>query len=263
MAFLVDLLFLFGDIEASEEIESNHRVNVHNDGQEHHGENQLLAIVSDGLQDDSQSSHAKSYVQEMSRKEEVIQIAQKWEQEVPKLVLEGLKTENPVKANDLWENICTQCHLRYQWWLLQLSRFGTANQFRRDCVNEIMFNELSSLVQKPTNPPVPNSMSFLLSDDGTLFHAQDVADGIEFELLAILLPNTLFHELVPIERRERSIKLKWYLNNPFLRKHFNLATWPRWQAYPNGPWCHRHQAVLPNRVHRIPTFEPLPFLAWR
>ena len=39
--------------------------------------------------------------------------------------------------------------------------------------------------------------------NGALLHAQDVADGGEVEVLAVLLPDTLLHELVPVEGRER------------------------------------------------------------
>ena len=39
--------------------------------------------------------------------------------------------------------------------------------------------------------------------NGALLHAQDVADGVEVEVLAVLLPDTLLHELVPVEGRER------------------------------------------------------------
>ena len=44
----------------------------------------------------------------------------------------------------------------------------------------------------------------LLLLNRALFHAQDVADGVEFKLIAVLLADPLLDELVPIERRERS-----------------------------------------------------------
>ena len=40
--------------------------------------------------------------------------------------------------------------------------------------------------------------------NGALLHAQNVADGVELELLAELLADAFFHKLVPIKSREGS-----------------------------------------------------------
>ena len=39
-----------------------------------------------------------------------------------------------------------------------------------------------------------------------LLHAQDVADGVEVEILAVLLTDAFLHELVPVQGREGSTK---------------------------------------------------------
>ena len=49
MAFLIHFVFFAWNVELSEEVEGDDRVDVNYDGQQHDGQDQLLAIVSDGL----------------------------------------------------------------------------------------------------------------------------------------------------------------------------------------------------------------------
>jgi hypothetical protein len=45
VTLLVDLLLLFGDVELAEEVERDDRVDVDDDGQQHHGEHELVSIL--------------------------------------------------------------------------------------------------------------------------------------------------------------------------------------------------------------------------
>ena len=90
MTFLIDLLFLLRDVKLPEEIKGDDRVDVDEDGQQHDGQNQLLSVVRDGLQDDAKGGHAHGHVQQVGSEEEVVPVAEKGEDEVPELVLERL-----------------------------------------------------------------------------------------------------------------------------------------------------------------------------
>ena len=76
MAFLVDGFVLLRDVKLPEEVEGNDGVDVDDDGQEHHGQDELLAVVSDGFEDDPQSGDADGDVQQVGSKEEVVVISQ-------------------------------------------------------------------------------------------------------------------------------------------------------------------------------------------
>ena len=49
MAFLIHFVFFARNVKLSEEVKGDDRVDVNDDGQQHDGQDQLLAIVSDGL----------------------------------------------------------------------------------------------------------------------------------------------------------------------------------------------------------------------
>ena len=91
VALLVDDLLLLRDVELAEEVEGHHGVDVYDDGEQHDGENELLAVVRDGLQDDPEGGHAEGYVEQVGGEEEVVEVAQQGEDEVPQLVLEWLE----------------------------------------------------------------------------------------------------------------------------------------------------------------------------
>lgn len=63
MTLAVDVVVLLLDVELAEEVEGDNRINVHNDGQQHDSEEELLAVVSYGLQDGAQGSHGDGHVQ--------------------------------------------------------------------------------------------------------------------------------------------------------------------------------------------------------
>ena len=91
VALLVDFFLFLGDVELPEEVERDHCVDVDDDGEEHDREHELLAVVSDGLEDDAESSDAHGNVDEVRREEEVVVIAEDREDEVPKQVQEWLE----------------------------------------------------------------------------------------------------------------------------------------------------------------------------
>ena len=86
-------LLLLRHIELAEEVEGDDRVHVADDGQQADGEDELLPIVGDGLQDDPEGWHAYGHVDEVGGKEEVVVVAKDGEDEVPQLVLERVVRE--------------------------------------------------------------------------------------------------------------------------------------------------------------------------
>ena len=95
VAHLVRILsFLaLGHVELSEEVEGENRVDVADDGEKPDSEDQLLAVVGDGLQDDPKSRNSDGDVDQVSSKEEVVVVAEDGEDEVPELVLERVVCE--------------------------------------------------------------------------------------------------------------------------------------------------------------------------
>lgn len=91
VALLVNFLFFFRHVELPEEVEGDDGVDVHDNSQEHDGQHQLLAVVSDGLQNDPQGSNTDGNVKQMGSEEEVVVVAKQREDKVPKLVQEWLK----------------------------------------------------------------------------------------------------------------------------------------------------------------------------
>ena len=91
MTLLVDFFLFLGDVELPEEVERDHGVDVDDDGEEHDGEHELLAVVGDGLEDDAECGDAHGDVDEVRRKEEVVVVAEDGEDEVPKQVQERLQ----------------------------------------------------------------------------------------------------------------------------------------------------------------------------
>lgn len=75
MAFLIDFFVLLLYVELAEEIESDYGVDVHDNRQQHHREHQLFAVVSYGLQNGTQCLEANSDIEQVSGKEEVIEVA--------------------------------------------------------------------------------------------------------------------------------------------------------------------------------------------
>ena len=91
MALLVDLLLLLRDVELAEEVERDHGVDVDDNGQEHDGQDELFAVVGDGLQDDPESGNTDSNVKKMGSEKEVVPVAEDREEKVPQLVQEWLQ----------------------------------------------------------------------------------------------------------------------------------------------------------------------------
>lgn len=83
MTLLINFLVLLLHIELSEEVECYDGVNVHNDGQQHHSQDQLFAVVRDRLQDRAQCLKTNGYIKQMSRKEKVVEVSKDGESEVP------------------------------------------------------------------------------------------------------------------------------------------------------------------------------------
>lgn len=90
MTLLINFLVLLLHVELSEEVERYDRVNVHDDGQQHDSQHQLLAVVRDRLQDRAQRLKADGHVQQMGGKEEVVEVTENGEGEVPEGVQEGV-----------------------------------------------------------------------------------------------------------------------------------------------------------------------------
>lgn len=88
VAFAINVVILFLDVKLAEEVEGDDRVDVHYDSQQHDRQEQLLSVVSDGLQDGAEGSHGYGYIQQMGREEEVVEIAQNGEGEVQERVKE-------------------------------------------------------------------------------------------------------------------------------------------------------------------------------
>ena len=82
MTLLVDFLFLLRDVELPEEVERDDGVDVDDDGQQHHGQDELLAVVRDGLQDDAQGGDTDGDVEQVRGEEEVVVVAQDGEDQV-------------------------------------------------------------------------------------------------------------------------------------------------------------------------------------
>ena len=83
-------LLALGHVEFSEEVEGEDGVDVADDGEEPHREHQLLAVVGDGLQDDSQGWHTHSNVYQVSSEEEVVAVSKDREDKVEEKIHEGL-----------------------------------------------------------------------------------------------------------------------------------------------------------------------------
>ena len=88
VAFAVNTIILLLNVEFSEKVEGDDRVNVYDNDQQHDGQEKLLSVMSDGLQDGPQGSHGHSYIQQMSGKEKVVEIAQNRERKVEERVEE-------------------------------------------------------------------------------------------------------------------------------------------------------------------------------
>ena len=86
-------LLLLRHVELAEEVEGDDRVHVADDGQQADGEDELLPVVGDGLQDDPEGRHAYGDVDQVGGKEEVVVVAEDGEDEVPELVLERVVRE--------------------------------------------------------------------------------------------------------------------------------------------------------------------------
>ena len=93
VTFLIRILSLFSlrYIELTEEVECKDGVDVANNGEKTHSEDQFLPIVCDSLQDDPESRYSYSYINQMRSKEEVVVVTQHRENKVEEKVDEGLK----------------------------------------------------------------------------------------------------------------------------------------------------------------------------
>ena len=90
MTLLVDFIFFSGNVELTEEIESNNRINVYDNCKKHQCQNQLFAIMCDSLQNDFQGCNTDSDVEQMGGEEEVIVVSKNGEQKVSQLVQKWL-----------------------------------------------------------------------------------------------------------------------------------------------------------------------------
>lgn len=94
VAVLFDLVSFLDNIEFSEKVEGNDGVHVDNDGHEHDGKHEILAVVRDWLEDGCQWLDAHGNVEQMKGVEEVVQVAQDGKAKVPEHVQPGLITES-------------------------------------------------------------------------------------------------------------------------------------------------------------------------
>lgn len=83
MAFFVDLLILLLDVEFSEEIKGDHRVDIDDDRQQHHSKYQLLSVMGYRLQDGAQGFETDCHVQQMGGEEEIVEVSKNRESEIP------------------------------------------------------------------------------------------------------------------------------------------------------------------------------------
>merc|ERR1719239_1110544 len=91
VAHLVGILALLtlGHVELTEEVESENGVDVTDDGEKANSQDQLLAVVGDGLQDDPESGNSNGNVDQMSSEEEVVVVPKDGEDKVEDEVKEG------------------------------------------------------------------------------------------------------------------------------------------------------------------------------
>ena len=88
VTFAVDVVVLLLDVELAEEVEGNDGVDVHDDGEQHEGQHQLLSVVRYWLQDGSQRAQQDGDIQQVGAEEEVVEVAQNGEGKVPQRVEE-------------------------------------------------------------------------------------------------------------------------------------------------------------------------------
>lgn len=101
MAFAVDLFIFLLHIKLPEEVERYDGVDIHDDGQQHHGQYQLFAIVRYGLQDGAKGLETNRHVEQMGGKEEIIEIAEYREHKVPQGVEERVVRKRDSGLPDL------------------------------------------------------------------------------------------------------------------------------------------------------------------
>ena len=94
MTFAVHIFVLFLNVKLAEEVEGDDGVDVTNDCQKTNGEDELFAIVSNGLKDDPESGDANGDVNEVGSEEEVVVVAEDGEDEVPQLVQKRVVCES-------------------------------------------------------------------------------------------------------------------------------------------------------------------------
>ena len=88
MTLPVDVVVFLLDVELAEEVEGDDRVDVHDDGQQHERQDELLAVVGDRLKDGPQRSQQDGDIEQMGAEEEVVEVAQDRKGEVPQRVQE-------------------------------------------------------------------------------------------------------------------------------------------------------------------------------
>ena len=93
VALLVRIFSLLAlcHVKLTEKVKGQDRVDVANDGEQADCEHQLLPVVGDGLQDDSQGGNSHRHVDEVGGKEEVVVVAQHRENKVEQQVEECLE----------------------------------------------------------------------------------------------------------------------------------------------------------------------------
>jgi hypothetical protein len=91
VTFLVHFIVFSADVELSEEVEGDYGVDVDDDCEQHDCQHQLLSVVRYRLENSLQGGNRYSNIQQMSSKEEVVDIAQDGETEIPQTVQESLQ----------------------------------------------------------------------------------------------------------------------------------------------------------------------------
>lgn len=90
VALFIDFILLLLYVKFTEEIEGNYGVDVYDDSEKHDSQDQLFAVVRYWLQNCSQSFETDCNIQQMSGKEEIVEISEDRESKVPQGVQEGI-----------------------------------------------------------------------------------------------------------------------------------------------------------------------------
>jgi len=101
VALVIHFSILVFNVELSEEDEGNDSVHVYNNTEQQYSQHQLFAIVCYRGQDGAQRLEADSHIQQMGGKEEIVEVAEQREGEVPDDVQEGVVGEDDTPLPNL------------------------------------------------------------------------------------------------------------------------------------------------------------------